>query len=45
VGISGRRFALFAVVFVVVVVWVAASDGDHASAARHLLRGLLRALF
>ncbi|HEX6068613.1 MAG TPA: hypothetical protein VFZ18_02285 [Longimicrobiaceae bacterium] len=42
---SGRRFALFAVVFLVVAVWVAASDGDHAAVARHFLRGLLRALF
>jgi hypothetical protein len=42
---SGRRFTLFAIVFVVVVVWVSASDGEHASMARHLLRGLLRSLF
>ena len=42
---STRRIALFAVVFLVVVLWVAASEGDHASAARHFLRGMLRALF
>lgn len=44
-GISGKRLALFAVVFVVVVAWVAASEGEHAAAARHFLRGVLRALF
>jgi hypothetical protein len=44
-GTSARRIVLFAVAFLIVVVWVAASEGDHASAARHFLRALLRALF
>ena len=44
-AISGRRVALFIVVVVVVTAWVAAGDGEHASMARHFLRGLLRALF
>jgi hypothetical protein len=43
--ISGRRIAFFVVVCVVVITWVAAGEGEHASMARHFLRGLLRALF
>ena len=44
-GLSGGRVALFVIVLVVVVAWVAASEGEHAATARHFLRGLLRALF
>ncbi len=40
-----HRVILFAVVFVLVAAWVAASDGEHAATARHFLRSLLRQLF
>lgn len=40
-----RVVVLFAIVFLVVVAWVSASDGDGANAARHFLSNLLRHLF
>lgn len=39
------RAAFFAVLFVAAAAWVSANDGEHANAARHFLRQLLRHLF